>query len=695
MDNKEVITECLKYIDPSRCDYMEWCQVGMALKVEGFDCEVWDEWSRKDDRYREGDCERKWNTFGNIGVTGATTVKMSKDNGWETQNKHKQPKLDYKNHSLRIEFEEALPSENIVKEGWIEKEEFTEPGDGWNPVKDAADYLTALFDPGDIIGYVMQSRYIQDRNKYIPADKGTYTVTCGQVLDELNRTNSIEKAFGSYEKKSGAWIRFNPLDGSGVRNDNVTEYKYALIESDNMDLPTQLAVIRELKLPCAALVYSGSKSIHAIVHIDAQSYADYRSRVEYLFKVCEKNGLSLDKQNKNPSRLSRLPGCFRGEHKQFLIGVNQGMADYNEWKDYIDEMDDSLPDVSSITDLFDNPPTLAPCVIDGILRQGRKMILSSTSKAGKTHLLIDLAFSFAEGMNWLGHRCRQCKVLYINLEVAFDTFAKDILAEYLYKGMVGDGAHLENIIVWNLRGKAAGIGQIKRSIIRKAKAVGAEVIILDPLYKVMDGDENSNSDVGRMCREFDDIAQETGASIIYTHHYAKGNSSNKSVIDRGAGAGAFARDPDAILSLTQLDWYSVNDPGKKAFRLESSLREFASIEPINLFSMGFKKEYRGREYSTLVFEKDVNGILDDVDFLGEKPAKKTQYDLADEKDRALRIVKELGGECTVYEFMDKYKEVTGSEIKRNSAYRLLERAGLETVKENGKATKYKFKSEQP
>ena len=79
----------------------------------------------------------------------------------------------------------------------------------------------------------------------------------------------------------------------------------------------------------------------------------------------------------------------------------------------------------------------------------------------------------------------------------------------------------------------------------------------------------------------------------------------------------------------------------------------------------------------------------------ENPAKKTQYELADEKDRALRIVRELGGECTVYEFMDKYKEVTGSEIKRNSAYRLLERAGLETVKENGKATKYKFKSEQP
>jgi regulatory protein RepA len=693
MENKEIITDCLKYIDPSSLDYMEWCQVGMALKAEGYDCDIWDEWSRNDDRYKEGNCERKWNTFGNVGVTGATIVMMAKERGWEPERKG-QPKLSYNNHSLSIEFSDEIPSENIVQEGWLETDEFKEPGDEWNDVKDASDYLQALFDPSDVIGYVMQSRFIPDKNKYIPADKGTYTVTCGQVLDELSRSKSIDKAFGTYDKKGGAWIRFNPLDGNGVKNDNVTEFKYALIESDNMDLSTQLAIINELKLPCAAIVYSGSKSVHAIVHIDAHSYSEYRSRVEYLFKICEKNGLSLDKQNKNPSRLSRLPGCYRGEHKQFLIGVNKGLGDYDEWLDYIDEIDDNLPNVDSLTDLFDNPPVLAPCVIDGILRQGRKMILSSTSKAGKTHLLIDLAFAFAEGMNWLGHRCKQCKVLYINLEVADDTFKKDVLAEYLYKGMAGAECHLENLVPWNLRGKAEGIGKIKRSIIRKAKSIGAEVIILDPLYKVMDGDENSNSDVGRMCREFDDIAQQTGASIIYAHHYAKGNSSQKSVIDRGAGAGAFARDPDAILSLTQLDWYSVNDPGKKAYRLESSLREFASIEPINIFSFGFKKEFKGKTYSTLVFEKDNDGILDDVDFLGEKPAKKSQYELADEKERTLRAVKELGGECTVYEFMDKYEKITGTPLKRNSAYRLLEKANLQISKQTGKSNVYQIKVEQ-
>ena len=43
------------------------------------------------------------------------------------------------------------------------------------------------------------------------------------------------------------------------------------------------------------------------------------------------------------------------------------------------------------------------------------MILSATSKSGKSFSLIELAFSIAEGMNWLGHKCEQGKVLYINM----------------------------------------------------------------------------------------------------------------------------------------------------------------------------------------------------------------------------------------------------------------------------------------
>ena len=102
----------------------------------------------------------------------------------------------------------------------------------------------------------------------------------------------------------------------------MTEFRYALVESDAMDLEQQNAIIRELELPVACLVFSGKKSLHAIVRVEAADYSEYRKRVEYLYDICKKNGLIIDTQNKNPSRLSRLPGVIRSGRKQYIIDTN-------------------------------------------------------------------------------------------------------------------------------------------------------------------------------------------------------------------------------------------------------------------------------------------------------------------------------------------------------------------------------------
>ena len=48
------LLEALKQIDVSQLSYDEWISVGMALKAEGYDCSVWDEWSQNDTRYKKG-----------------------------------------------------------------------------------------------------------------------------------------------------------------------------------------------------------------------------------------------------------------------------------------------------------------------------------------------------------------------------------------------------------------------------------------------------------------------------------------------------------------------------------------------------------------------------------------------------------------------------------------------------------------
>ncbi len=177
---------------------------------------------------------------------------------------------------------------------------------------------------------------------------------------------------GDYNRARGAWIRFNPLDGRGIKNENVTEFRYALVESDNVDIEQQNAIIRELELPVAALVYSGKKSLHAIVRIDAENYEEYRRRVDFLYQICQKNGLQPDTQNRNPSRLSRIPGVQRGENRQYIVDTNIGKAGWNEWREWIEGVNDDLPGFENAADFWNDMPELAPPLIGGVLGRGTK-----------------------------------------------------------------------------------------------------------------------------------------------------------------------------------------------------------------------------------------------------------------------------------------------------------------------------------
>lgn len=51
---------------------------------------------------------------------------------------------------------------------------------------------------------------------------------------------------------------------------------------------------------------------------------------------------------------------------------------------------DGLPDTENMADSWDSLPPLADPLIDGVLRQGHKMLLAGPSKAGKSFALIEL-----------------------------------------------------------------------------------------------------------------------------------------------------------------------------------------------------------------------------------------------------------------------------------------------------------------
>lgn len=120
---------------------------------------------------------------------------------------------------------------------------------------------------------------------------------------------------GVPESKAGAWIRTNPSKekGSGhdgaVTNADIMSFRYLLIESDVLPLEIQLGFYSKLKLPISAILSSGGKSVHVWVKVDCADEAEYSERAKRILTALEPFG--VDKANKNPSRLSRLPGAKR------------------------------------------------------------------------------------------------------------------------------------------------------------------------------------------------------------------------------------------------------------------------------------------------------------------------------------------------------------------------------------------------
>ena len=728
MEHENELKEALDFISPASLTYEEWTMVGMALKDSGLPVTVWEQWSARDGgRYHKGECAKKWESFhgSTKPVTESSIFQLAYSHGWSGPAGHA---LDWGDELSAGPG--AQTEGRVVDPRWVEAHELDLPAE-WHPAEQIKRYLQALFEPEEYVAYVTES-YRKEDGRFAP-NGCSCQLTAGQLIMELDHYgDDIGAALGDYNPEAGAWICFNPMDGGGRRNENVTDFRYALVECDNMELGKQQAIIRQLELPCAALVYSGGKSVHAIVRVDAPDYAEYRRRVDYLYAACQKNGLTIDQQNRNPSRLSRMPGILRGDKRQTLLETNIGKSCWDEWRDWLEAETDELPETESLADDWESLPPLADALITGVLRKGHKMLLAGPSKAGKSFALIELCIAIAEGTPWLGRfSCAQGKVLYINLELDRASCLHRFKDVYTALGLPPQ--NLRNIDIWNLRGASVPMDKLAPKLIRRAQKKGYTAVILDPIYKVITGDENSAEQMAKFCNQFDVICRALDCAVIYCHHHSKGAQGGKRSMDRASGSGVFARDPDAMLDMTELtptdaireqlhnkaacrvikamldkrghaDAYGLDDTlsrhrmltiakeklgladlraidaevaaaekkadGMTAWRIEGTLREFARFDPVNLW------------FDYPVHKQD-SGLLEDLqpdsDFktLGSRGAAKRWGDkgkVTKDKKAELDTAFEacmMDGEVTVYalaEYMDLKPRTIKTRLKDDGRF---------------------------
>ena len=568
---KEDILDALDFIPVSSCNYTEWIEVGMALKHEGYDCSVWDNWSKNDDRYHD-ECYRKWESFNGSSkpITGASIIKLAKEKGGYVTKK-------------KINNTRVLAWDDYVEDSEDPSIDYSK----LKPTEQLKIFLKALFKSGEYVGYVSNDVYFnKDHDRYEPT-KGVYYRTVDDLLKSLDRyPDDLGATIGDWKKEAGAWIRINPLDGKGASKKNVTRYSYCLIESDDLPIKEQEETFKRLNLPIATMVYSGGKSIHAIVKIDATNIQEYEERVQFCYDFLKNNGISIDVQNKDPNRLSRMPGVTRNGVMQTLLGVNLG---YDSWKDWMASLgkNDELV-VENLATLLKNPPPLAPELIHGYLRKGHKFLLSGASKSGKSFALIELAVALSQGSEWFGFKCEKANVCYINLEIDRGSVVKRF--EDVCKELKIDKSAVDKVNVINLRGKAKPLDKLAPELIEDLKGSDTDVIIIDPIYKVITGDENNATEMAQFCNQFDVLCDKLHATVIYAHHHSKGAQGGKTAQDRASGSGVFARDPDALMDMVELeldDNYknNVSDYGNEvlAYQVECVAREFPKPKSRKVF----------------------------------------------------------------------------------------------------------------
>jgi hypothetical protein len=128
--------------------------------------------------------------------------------------------------------------------------------------------------------------------------------------------------------KAGAWMRPNPVKetGSGangaVTDADVVAPRFLLLESDC--LPLACSSRRSPVSVCRGST-SGSLSYHAWIFLNCHDQEEYTASAARILGAVARFG--FDAANRNPSRLSRLPGALRevrtqGDGKQRLVYLN-------------------------------------------------------------------------------------------------------------------------------------------------------------------------------------------------------------------------------------------------------------------------------------------------------------------------------------------------------------------------------------
>lgn len=550
----------------------EWFEVGIDLYHTGYSFEIYNEWCKRDPKgnYNENKIRRNWESFADKTPNtnpGGYIVFLATRYGFVSEatgiKPGGTPSISQWQNAPRVQ---VVPHQTPPKTSYCLGElpnvdmqnQRPENEPFWSQLQA---YLSACYridETFTVCPYIDSdgiSLSVADLYKNLGAGKH-------KSLYELGFHNDTNDCYNV----------INPA--TGRKNADVTAYRFALVESDVLPLDDQLRLILNLRLPCAALVFSGNKSYHAIVHVDAKDKEEYSARVQLLYDICKDNGLLVDESCKNPARLTRLPGFIRTPPsgttaEQRLIATNEGARNWDEWLGWINlckKQHDNMERANNSgirwytfneltgTNALPAPPDL----IRGLLTRGEVMAIVAPRKAGKSLFLAQLGIEAVRGGKFLDYEFTEpLNVLLFGLESDPGELSRRLESQRKALG-IGNASIFDNYHLFPCGASSIFIDDVIREVELNKREDMLNLVIIDPLYMLEEGDENNSDVMKPIIDGMRTIAQTCNGAVIVTHHHKKYGAGEADEFDSLAGSSFISRGITSALDMRKISLDGTN-----------------------------------------------------------------------------------------------------------------------------------------
>lgn len=390
----------------------------------------------------------------------------------------------------------------------------------YDPKNDRVRQLTTLFKPDDLL------------------------VTC----IDANYGHPIQMTMAELKDAEGNYTHIK-VNAGGSKAEDIKDFKYTLIECDEIaDTQVQAAYIKQLNLPCMTITWSGNKSLHAIVRIDAANLEEYERRVNLLHEVCNGVGFKVDK-TKDCCRYTRLAGGINTKSPlskekavQRILDTSTGASAWEEWEQKF------LPKLIVTENVKDSSEVDAKNVKPGFssgfathdyndsgMKEGDLILLTGKRNQGKTtfsrQMVIAAAQQKIRSMVWYAEADEALEKGYLVRLVADP---KDVVKTDNGYGRItwyaGEAAQqkfnedYQNYISMYIKPLSLDIPVFADLIsrMREQAKIGTRLYVIDNMMKLTADQANTLEAQRRIITELKEFAVRTKSTVVLICHPRKG-----------------------------------------------------------------------------------------------------------------------------------------------------------------------------